>query len=206
MSELSKERWQTAHIMARLLSGKMDVNELKKATAYLRTCVDIPNGGARFFTYLQNLVRNGNKIGHSQRTEEYYRSLDEACVKCLKPLQDTPQAMLDILGWVGRLIPYYNEAPLAELLDEPMEVTVVSDRQAAIAQAVKVMNWTLESIVEAEVMKIEGNKVTYSLPGEIKLTQKEPKRFGDLAVGSVVRVEVVELRETGVPKKVKLVD
>jgi hypothetical protein len=207
MSELTESQWQTAHLMARLLvQEQMDKNELKKVMAYLRTCVNGENGGDRFFKYLQNLVRGGNKIGHSKRTVSYYSSLDAVCLQHLKPFQGQPQAMLDILGWVSRLVVYYAGSPVAELMDAPMEVTVVSSRQAELAQTAQLMSWTVGMVVTADVTNIDGNKVTYTLPGAVKLTHKEPKRFGELAMGKTVNVEVVELRETGLPKKVKVLD
>ncbi len=205
MSELTESQWQTAHIMARLLvQEQMDKNELKKVMAYLRTCVHGENGGDRFFKYLQNLVRGGNKIGHSGKTSGYYRSLDEVCVEHLQSFQGTPQIMLDVLGWVGRLMPYYAGSPIGELIDAPLEVTVVSLRQAELAEAAQSMSWSVGDVVAAEVTNIDGNKVTYTLPGQVKLTQKEPKRVGELSVGKVVQVEVTELRELGLPKKVKM--
>lgn len=207
MSELTENQWKIAHIIARqLVQEGTDVNELKKATAYLRTCVDVPEGGKRFFKYLQNLVFSGDKISHSKRTLDYYRSLNRACCQYIQPLQDTPQMMLDILGWVGRLVAYYQEAPIAELLEAPMDVVVESSKQAAIRQAAQTMDWAIGLAVVAEVDKIDGNKVTYKLPGEIRLTQKKPKRISVLEIGQAVQVEVLELRESGVPKKVKLLE
>jgi hypothetical protein len=205
MSELTESQWQTAHLMARLLvQEKMDKNELKKVMAYLRTCVNGDNGSDRFFKYLQNLVRGGNKIGHSKKTAGYYQSLDEVCVKHLQPFRDTPQIMLDVLGWAGRLMYYYAGSPIGELMNAPMEVNVVSSRQAELAEAAQSMSWSVGDVVAAEVTNIDGNKVTYTLPGQIKLTQKEPKRFGELSIGKAVQVEVMELRDMGLPKKVKM--
>jgi hypothetical protein len=207
MSELNESQWQTAHIMARLLVQKeMDKNELKKATAYLRAYVDAVDGGERFFKYLQNLVHGGDKIGHSKRTSDYYRSLDEVCVKYLKPVQSTPRSMLDILGWVGRLMHYYSGKPIAELMDAPIEVTAMSSRQAELAQAAQSMDWSIGMVVTADITNIDGNKVTYTLPGQIKLSQKEPKRCKELLIGGVIQVEIMELRDIGLPRKVKIVD
>jgi hypothetical protein len=205
MSELTESQWQTAHLMARLLvQEQMDKNELKKVMAYLRTCVNGENGGDRFFKYLQNLVRGGNKIGHSGKTAGYYRNLDEVCVKYLQPFRDTPQIMLDVLGWVGRLMPYYAGSPIGELMNAPMEVNVVSSRQAELAEAAQSMSWSVGDVVDAEITNIDGNKVTYTLPGQIKLTQKEPKRVGELSIRKIVQVKVMKLGDTGLPKKVEL--
>jgi hypothetical protein len=204
MSELNESQWQTAHIMARLLVQKeMDKNELKKATAYLRAYVDAVDGGERFFKYLQNLVHGGDKIGHSKRTSDYYRSLDEVCVKYLKPVQSTPRSMLDILGWVGRLMHYYSGKPIAELMDAPIEVNVMSTRQAELAQAAQSMNWLIGQEIEAKVTKIVGSKVSYEILGVIRLTEKEPKKAALLAEDQTVKVKVMALKEDGSVKSVK---
>jgi hypothetical protein len=206
MNELTENQWQIAHAIARqLVQDEADVNELKKALAYLRTCVDLPNAGERFFKYLQNLIHSGGQIGHSKKTIEYYRSLNQACEKYLKPLQDAPQVMLAILGWAGQLAPYYKTAPIAELMTAaPVEVESI--RQAERRQAAKAASFQVGQGVEATIAKIDGNKVTYQLPGELRLTQKEPRRFKELTVEQQVQVEITELREDGVPKKVKLLD
>ena len=204
MNELTDNQWQIAHAIAReLVQNGTDVNELKKAFAYLRTCADAPNAGERFFKYLQNLVQSGEQIGHSTRTIDYYRSLNQACSKYLKPLQDAPQVMLAILAWAGRLVHYYKAEPIAELITgTPVEVE--STRQAERRQAAKAASFQVGKTIEATIAKIDGNRVTYQLPGEIPLTQKEPKRAGELKVNQSVQVEILELRESGVPKKVKL--
>jgi hypothetical protein len=205
MSELNENQWQTAHIMARLLvQAEMDKNELKKVTAYLRAYVDAADGGERFFKYLQNLVHGGDKIGHSKRTVDYYRSLDEVCVKYLQPVQSTPQGMLDILGWVGRLIHYYEGKPIAELMDAPIEVRAISSRQAEIAQAAASMEFSIGQEIEAKVTKISGTKVSYEILGVIRLTEKEPKKAEILTVNQVVRVKIVTLKDDGGIKSVKL--
>jgi hypothetical protein len=208
MSELTENHWQIAHAMARfLVQEQMDKNELKKAMAYLRTCVEVPDGGERFFKYLQNLVHNGAKIGHSGKTPGYYRSLNDACVKYLQAIQHTPQNMLDILGWVGRLIPYYAGTPVGELLAAPMEVTVLSSRQAEIAQVAANREFLVAQEIEAKVTKVAGNKVSYEILGVIRLTEKEPKNKDlltqVLAEDRVVTVKVVALKEDGSIKSVK---
>jgi hypothetical protein len=206
-NHLSESQWQTAHAIARqIVQDGANAGELKKAMAYLRTCASKKEGGAQFFKYLGNLVGSGDRIGHSKRTVAYYRGLNEACLKYLKPLQDSPQVMLEILGWAGRLIAYYQASPIAELMDAPTEITVESERQATIKAAAEAAQFTVGQVIEALIEKIDGNKVTYELTGGIKLTQKEPRKVGSLTVGQTVRVEITELRETGVPKKLKLGD
>jgi hypothetical protein len=203
MNDLTENQWQVAHAIARqLVQDDADINEIKKAFAYLRNCASNADAGEQFFKYLHNLLKSGETIGHSKKTIEYYRSLNQACEKYLKPLQDTPHVMLAILGWVGRLMSYYKTAPIAELMAAaPVEVESV--RQAVLRQAAQSASFQLEQTVEAVIAKIEGNKVTYQLPAGIRLTQKEPK---ELSVDQKVQVEINELRNGGVPKKVKLLD
>lgn len=177
------------------------------AKAYYRTCVEVPDGGARFFKYLQNLVHNGAKIGHSGRTPGYYRSLNDACVKYLTAVQNTPQSMLDILGWVGRLIPYYAATPVGELLAAPMDVAVQSSRQAEIAQVAANREFSVEQEIEAKVTKVAGNKMSYEILGVIRLTEKEPKNFviltQALTENRVITVRVVALKDDKSIKSVK---
>jgi hypothetical protein len=136
---------------------------------------------------------------------DYYRGLNEACVKYLQPLQDSPQVMLEILGWAGRLIAYYQGSPIAELTNASMEIEMQSAKQAAVLKAAVVAGFAVGQVVVAKIENKDGNKVTYGLAGDIRLTQKEPKKAGNLIIGQSVQVEITELRETGVPKKVKLV-
>ncbi len=113
--------------------------------------------------------------------------------------------MLEILGWAGRLIPYYQASPIAELTNAPMEIEAESAKQAAIKAAAEAAKFEVGQAIEVTVKAIKGKEVTYELKGGIKLTQKEPKKAGNLSVGQCVRVEITEMRETGVPKKLKLV-
>jgi hypothetical protein len=208
MSDLTDNQWKTAHAIARqIVQNGANAGELKKAMAYLRTCADAPDGGTRFFKYLGNLVGGGDRIGHSKRTVEYYRGLNEACVKYLQPLQDSPQVMLEILGWAGRLIAYYQGSPISELMDAPMQIESESAKQAAIRAAAATASFAKGQTVDnVTITAIKGKDVTYQLPGGIKLTQKEPKKAENLSVGALVQVEVIEMRETGVPKKLRLID
>jgi hypothetical protein len=207
MSDLTDSQWQTAHAIARqIVQNDANAGELKKAMAYLRTCANAPDGGTQFFKYLGNLVAGGDRIGHSKRTVDYHRGLNETCVKYLKPLQDTPLVMLEILGWSGRLISYYQASPIGELMNAPMEIEVQSARQEAILKAAEMAGFEVGQVIRASIDKIDGNKVTFLLTGDIRLTQKEPKKAGSLTIGQSVQVEITELKETGVPKKVRLVD
>jgi hypothetical protein len=211
MVELSSEsltdaEWDIAHAIAQsLVKEDTDVNELGKAIAYLRTIVNESDSTSRFFKYLKTLLSNGRLIGHSGRTTDYYRSIDKACSDYLKGVGDG-YTILQILGWVSRLMRYYKDAgiPIGETTI-PTPFPVESARQVEIAKVVRSQNFQVEQILEAKVIKINGNKVTYEILGTIKLTEKEPKKAQSLCEGQMVKVEIVDIKEDGSIKKVKCV-
>ena len=73
--DLTSTQWQVADAIARkLVLDSADVNELRKAIAYLRAYRERADAGKKFFEYLKTLVRNGNRIGHSKKTTVYLES------------------------------------------------------------------------------------------------------------------------------------
>jgi len=200
---LTDKQWEIAHAIAQtLVKEQTDVNELGKAIAYLRNAVNQNQADAnsRFFKYLKTLVGNGRQIGHSGKTTDYYRSIDKACSDCLKGFQGDASTLLQILGWASRLMRYYKEAgPIGEVVTPVVE----SARQVEIAKAIGSHEFAVGQIVEAKVTAVKGNKVTYEILGTIRLTEKEPKKAQSLSEGQVVKVEVLDLKEDGSPKKVK---
>ena len=201
---LTENQWQIAHAIAQtLVKENTDVNELGKAIAYLRLYSHQDNAGARFFDYLKTLVRNGRQIGHSQRTSEYYESIEKVCSKYLKAYQDNTSVMLQILGWASRLMRYYkNSGSIGEITAPVVE----SVRQAEIAEVISTHDFAVGQIIEAMVTVIKGNKVTYEILGTIKLTEKEPKKAQFLSEGQQVKVEILDLKEDRTIKKVKCID
>ncbi|MEG4584071.1 hypothetical protein QUA54_02325 [Microcoleus sp. MOSTC5] len=200
---LTENQWGIAHAIAQtLVKEETDVNELGKAIAYLRNAVNQNQADAnsRFFKYLKTLVGNGRQIGYSGKTTDYYRSIDKACSDCLKGFQGDASTLLQILGWASRLMRYYKEAgPIGEVVTPVVE----SARQVEIAKAIGSHEFAVGQIVEAKVTAIKGNKVTYEILGNIRLTEKEPKKAQSLSEGQVVKVEVLDIKEDGSPKKVK---
>jgi nucleoid DNA-binding protein len=212
---LSETQWQIAHNIAiTLVKENADVNELGKAIAYLRAVVNQPNAGARFFKYLKTLVSNGRQIRHSDKTPDYYRSIERTCNQYLQKEQANAEIMLVILGWAARLMRYYKDAsPIEEITPPPTpprkqggETEVSSQRQAQIAEIVQAQNFAVEQILDATVLGVKGNKVTYEMLGTIKLTEKEPKKAASLQEGQVVKVKITALKEDGSIKSVKCVD
>lgn len=200
---LTENQWGIAHAIAQtLVKEQTDVNELGKAIAYLRNAVNQNQADAnsRFFKYLKTLVGNGRQIGHSGKTTDYYRSIDKACSDCLKGFQGDASTLLQILGWASRLMRYYKEAgPIGEVVAPVVE----SARQVEIAKAIGSHEFAVGQIVEAKVTAVKGNKVTYEILATIRLTEKEPKKAQSLSEGQVVKVEVLDIKDDGSPKKVK---
>jgi hypothetical protein len=200
-------QWEIAHAIAlTLVKDNTDVNEVGKAVAYLRGYIHQPDATSRFFKYLKTLVSNGRQIGHSGKTTDYYRSIDKACSDYLKSINDA-HTILQILGWVSRLMRYYKDAgvPIGEIAT-PTAPPPESARQAEIVQAISNQNFVVGQIIEALVTAIKGNKVTYEiLETTQKLTEKEPKRALLLSEGQKVKVEILDLKEDGSIKKIKCI-
>ncbi len=202
-TELTDAQWQIADAIARqLVLDGVDVNELRKAIAYLRETVDKENAGKNFFDYLKTLVRHGDTIGHSKRTVDYYRSLDTICSQYLTNYQDDAPKMLFLLGWAARLVKYYKEGVPTGELKVP---EIKSEREAELQVVAAANTFEVGQVLEATITTIKGNKVTYEILGTIRLTQKEPKlmKSVELAEGQTLNVEISALREDGSIKKIK---
>lgn len=202
---LTEAESQRAHNLAiTLVKKETDVNELGKAIAYLRSIVNQPDATKRFFKYLKTLVTNGRQIGHSGRTTDYYRNIEQACNQHLQSEQLGASDMLKILGWAMRLMRYYKTTPIDDITVTSIpQQEQVSERQAEIAQVLQSQKFEIDQIVDAKVLSIKGNKVTYEILGTIKLTEKEPKKATSLKEKEITKVKVIALKEDGSPKSVK---
>lgn len=212
--DLAESEWQIVHIIAEILvkeqyrlepSREGIRTELEKVIAYLRTFVERPDAGAKFFTYLDSLVKYGRvDVGYTQKTPDYYHSIDKACTNYLKNYQNEPQIMLQILGWTARLMYYYQVNPSREIVPPPDIEIPKTVEEPTVAQ-----NLQIEQILEVVVTNIKGKEVTYQMPEPIKpnkLTVKEPKKYQDLSVGQAVKVKITELKPDGSIRKVKCID
>ncbi len=202
---LTETESQLAHNLAiTLVQENTDVNELGKAIAYLRSIINQPDAGTRFFKYLKTLVTNGRQISHSNQTPGYYRSMERACSKYLQSEQNNAHSMLKILGWAMRLMRYYKVSPVEEMtVTEIPEQEQVSERQAEIAKVLEFHKFEIDQVLDATVLSIKGNKVTYGILETIKMTEKEPKKAASLNEGQLVKVKIVALKEDGSIKSVK---
>ena len=211
---LTEPQWQAAHeIAVELVKSETDVNELGKVIAYLRAAVSKPDAGSKFFKYIKTLVSNGKQIGHSGKTLDYYRSIENACDLFLRDYQADGLAMLQVLGWTSRLMRYYKTAPIGELEAISQERSAVPDvqaqRKAEIKASISAQKFEGVKIVDAKIVnkKDKGKEVTYEIVATIlKFTNKEPKKFDALSVGQVVKVEIIEITADGIPKKIKRLD
>ena len=211
---LTEPQWQAAHeIAVELVKSETDVNELGKVIAYLRAAVSKSDAGSKFFKYIKTLVSNGKQIGHSGKTLDYYRSIENACDLFLRDYQADGLAMLQVLGWTSRLMRYYKTAPIGELEAISQERSAVPDvqaqRKAEIKASISAQKFEGVKIVDAKIVnkKDKGKEVTYEIVATIlKFTNKEPKKFDALSVGQVVKVEIIEITADGIPKKIKRLD
>jgi hypothetical protein len=219
---LTEPQWQAAHAISiffvkeqqRLEPDKEGISaELGKVIAYLRASVSKPDEGSKFFKYIKTLVSNGRQIGHSGKTLDYYRSIENACDRFLSNYEADGLAMLQVLGWTSRLMSYYKTMPIGELEAISQVRSAVPDvqaqRRAEIKSSISSQEFEVGQIVDAKVFskKDKGKEVTYEIVGtSLRLTNKEPKKFDELSVGQVVKVEILELTEDGIPKKIKRLD
>ncbi len=207
--DLTEAQWQAAHQIAIKLAPKTDVNEFRKAISYLRTIQSQDNAGKSFFSYLTTLAKNGDRIGHSGKTSEYYNNIDKACSEYLVIYESDSSIMLKILGWAARLIKYYKKNSVAEDSISATKVPEpsVSKRQEEIAQQVAESNFSEDQIVDAIVTNKnpKGKKVTYTIVDTtIKLTNKEPKYYDKLSEEQQVKVKIIKLEDEKI-KKIKLI-
>lgn len=66
-------------------------------------------------------------------------------------------------------------------------------------------DFAVGEILNAKVIGIKGNKVTYEILGNVKLTKNEPKKARYLSEGQTVKVKIVNIGEDGTINKVKCV-
>ncbi|MGY2778513.1 hypothetical protein [Thermostichus sp. MS-CIW-37] len=212
--DLSPQSWDLAHGIAMTLAKeRVDVDELSKCIAYLRSVAHHPDAGSRFFRFTGELVRETG-LCRTQQTRRYYQLIDETCKRYLQPLQDRPAEMLQILGWAARLARYYKDggSPIGEIpqgagnksQDDRQQQNHQHQQDQAQHQARKACFQTGQKL-KATITNIKGNEVTFQiLDTDTKLTQKKPKQAGSLSVGQEVQVEVLDLKEDGRIRKAKL--
>jgi hypothetical protein len=102
--EMTPDYWQVAKAIAQDLSGtETDVNELKKIVAYLCWLRNREGDVSteHLLNYLTILTEHGEV--RSKKTVQYYSAIANACSTHLGSLSLGGDALIQILGWVGRL-------------------------------------------------------------------------------------------------------
>lgn len=215
VQDLSERQWHIVHTMAQsLVMDEADANELGKVKAYLNSLVDHLEPGKHFLRYLQTLVNEGGKIGHSKQTKKYYQSMSDICGEYLKDDLDDIESIRKIIGWTFRLMRYYKDGippdQLSIIAEETASQEILSDRQKEIEETLQSVDIAEGQTLDAEITnkKTKGKQITYTLFGCISKTEKEPKenKFDQLNIGDMVKVRIDRLDDDGNIKKIKRID
>ncbi|WP_129678160.1 hypothetical protein [Candidatus Chloroploca sp. Khr17] len=102
--------FEVAYRLAADLAGaKVDVNEAQKVLAYVRT----QDEGRALFDYLRTINDSGGEVIviRSNQTLDYYRQLQIACERHLRPLQNDFNSLIQTFAWSLRLLRYYRAVP-----------------------------------------------------------------------------------------------
>jgi hypothetical protein len=131
---ITDEQLQVAHQIAKILvkeqkrikpdeTGKGIISELSKLITYLDYKIKQNTNlspkqkrkPTKFFVYLEKLAEHSNTIGHSGKTPDYHKTLNETCKKYLKEYVKKPQEIIQILAWTQRLMHYYKNFNISDL-------------------------------------------------------------------------------------------
>lgn len=194
-------------LAADLAGAQVDPNEAQKALGYLRSKRD----GTAFFKYLDTIVNNGKIVIRSGRTLDYYRELQRACVRHLRPLQNNYQDLVMAFAWSLRLLRYYRAVPDAQSMQmargaqsqpasqqqgrpAPSPTKPAVESQPATSQLPAVGATFLGKVLEVDesavVVEIPGFGAEQAI-GVIKSDDLAGKRF---AKGNMARVVVIGTR------------
>ena len=127
-----------AHEIARFLDAqKSDVNELLNCVGFLRNLARDKRGGKFFFDYLDIVIAEGQAVVRSGRTLDYYGAIRNACRQYLKPYQNTPEVMAQILGWAARLMRYHAVEDKLDRQARPPRVRSCLQRPRSTAEGTR---------------------------------------------------------------------
>lgn len=176
---MQPQHFQTANQIAQELVGnKTDPNETATVVHYLAANQD----GEQLFTFIRTVIRDGKAVVRSGLTIDYYRNILQVCEKYLKPYQNDPKQMAEILGWAVRLMRYHLVAP--RLTTKPPRV-----REKPTTHRVKQEPRTVREEHREE-------KPTSVQPSVAVGTT--PQRLADLQPGMILQGIVKSIRPFGV--------
>lgn len=108
---MDEHDFDLADKMARALVNRTDVNELMKTVSVMKSKLRDERETfttASYFEFLDAVVKSGESVVRSGRTLDYYRALRDVSIQYLRSYSESPTLMLEILGWTGRLLRYYE--------------------------------------------------------------------------------------------------
>jgi hypothetical protein len=118
---------QHATPLARVLAQRqVDPNEVAKSFAHMRALYERAGGDEdaqraavdEWWRWLATVAGPGARaVVRSGRTQDYYRTIQDACRYHLREIKNDPAQLVHTLGWAVRLMRYYRNVPGA--LDRP---------------------------------------------------------------------------------------
>ncbi|WP_414754255.1 hypothetical protein [Anabaena sp. CCY 9910] len=220
---LTEYESQIAHNIARILAEEqINLNrqsksnsdgiktELEKTIAYLYAKIHQDESKsnnnllASLFIYLDCLIKYGKQVGHTGNIPKYYESIHSACEQYFDIKQDDATRVLTILGWSARLIRFYKQKiESGEVL--PAITPVVKSTPETKSQTITnpSQKFEIDQILNAIVVKINGNKVSYQVENILIPNEKEPKQVKNLREKQTIKVKVTAIKEDGSIKHVK---
>jgi hypothetical protein len=223
---LTEYESQIAHNIARILAEEqINLNrksnsnsdgiktELEKTITYLYAKISQAEGKsknnvlANLFNYLDRLIKHGKQVGHTGNVPKYYDSILYACEQYFDMKHDDANRVLTILGWSARLIRFYKQKiesgevlpPITSVVKLPPE----TKNQTITNQSHK---FEIDQILDATIVKISGNKVSYQVGDILIPNEKESKQIKNLQEKQIVQVKVTAIKEDGSIKHVKYCD
>jgi len=173
-----------------------DLNEVAKALSYLTAQKD----GKKFFAFLTTVINEGRVVIRSGKTLDYYREIRRVCEKYLKPYQDRPDEMAQILGWAVRLMRYYAIEPT--LAPPPkVEARPAAPPQVELAHPKRIQDVQVGMLLKGRVVRIQpyGAFVDIGVgrDGLVHISELADRRVGSVeevvSVGQEVTVRVKEV-------------
>lgn len=191
-------------LAADLAGGRVDANEAQKVLAYLRS----KRSGRALFDYLRAINTNGRAVIRSNQTLDYYREIQSACQRHLRPLENDYEQLVQVFAWSLRLLRYYRAVPdaaaerLAAQRGEQEQATA-----AAVSSTVQPRRKALPEVGDVfggKVCDVFAEGVLIEVPGfdlEAAIGRVKPDQLGGKTyrVGDTARVEViaVQTRKSG---------
>lgn len=206
-----------ANTLARTLAQRqVDPNEVAKCFTHLRALIERAgtNEAAQraavkdWWRWLETVAGPGARaVVRSGRTQEYYRTIEDACRHHLHEVRDKPHDLLQALGWAVRLVRYYRNVPGA--LDRPLPpggtpaagdqppaaVRTPEPKPAPKAPELPAAGATFTG----QVLQIDDSAVVIEVPGFdaehalgiIKAADLAGRKYRE---GNPARVEVIDVR------------